>query len=114
MYKNILLGDFSANVGSEDIFKPTIENESLPEISNDKGDRVINFATCKNLITKSAMFQHRNIHKFTWTSPDGKMHNQIDHILIGRRQHSNILDARLFRAEDYDTGHYLVVAKIWE
>jgi exonuclease III len=31
----ILLGDFSANVGREDIFKPTIGNESLHETSND-------------------------------------------------------------------------------
>jgi hypothetical protein len=33
----ILLGDFNANVGREDIFKPTIENESLHEDSNDNG-----------------------------------------------------------------------------
>jgi hypothetical protein len=31
----ILLRDFSAKVGKEDIFKPTIWNESLHEISND-------------------------------------------------------------------------------
>jgi len=29
------------------------------------------------------MFQHGNIHKYTWTSPDGKTHNQINHVLIG-------------------------------
>jgi hypothetical protein len=33
----------------------------------------------KNLTVKSTMFRHRNIHKFTWTSPDGKAHEQIDH-----------------------------------
>ncbi|PNF27854.1 hypothetical protein B7P43_G09196 [Cryptotermes secundus] len=84
----ILLGDFNAKVGREDIFKPTIGNESLHEISNDNGVRVVNFATSKNLTVKSTMFPHRNIHKFTWTSPDGKMHNQIEHILIDRRRHS--------------------------
>jgi hypothetical protein len=31
----ILLGDFNAKVGKEGIFKPTIGNESLHEISND-------------------------------------------------------------------------------
>jgi exonuclease III len=44
---NILLGDFNAKVCREDIFKPTIENESLREINNDNGVRVVNFATSK-------------------------------------------------------------------
>jgi hypothetical protein len=33
----IVLGEFNAKVGREDIFKPTIGNESLHEISNDNG-----------------------------------------------------------------------------
>jgi hypothetical protein len=34
--------------------------------------------------------------------------------LIARRQHSNILDVRSFRAADCDTDHYVVVAKVRE
>jgi hypothetical protein len=60
------------------------------------------------------MLPRRNIYKYTWTSPDGKTHNQIDHILVDRRMHSNVLDVRSFRAADCDIGHYLVVAEVKE
>ena len=82
--------------------------------SNDNGVRIVNFASSKNLVVKSTMIPHRNIHKHTWTSPDGKTHNQIDHILIDRRRQSSILDVRSFRGADCDTDHYLVVAKVRE
>jgi hypothetical protein len=107
-HMKILLGDFNTKVGREDIFKPTIGNESLHEISNDNGVRVVNLATSKNLIVKSTMFPH------TWTSPDGNTHNQIDHILIDRRRHSCVLNVRSFRATDCDMDHYLVVTTIME
>jgi len=68
----ILLGDFNAKVGRENIFKPTIGNESLHRDSNDNGARIVNFATSKNLVVKITMALHRNFHKHTWTSPDGK------------------------------------------
>jgi hypothetical protein len=70
----------------------TIRDDSLHEISNDNGVRVVNFATSENLVIESTIFPHRKIHKYTWTSPEGKTHNQIDHVLIGRRQHSSMLD----------------------
>ena len=81
----ILLGDFNAKVGREKIFKPTIWIESLRQYNNDNGVRIVRFVTSKNLVVKSMMFPNRNIHKYTWTSQDGKTHNQIDHILIDRR-----------------------------
>jgi hypothetical protein len=80
-HMKVLLRDSNAKVGREDIFKPTSGYESLHEISNDNGVRVVNFAMSNNLIVKSTMFPHCNIHKFTWTSPDGKTHNKIYHIL---------------------------------
>jgi hypothetical protein len=39
----ILLGDFNAKAGREDIFKPTIRNESPYGITNDNEVRVGNF-----------------------------------------------------------------------
>ena len=110
----ILFGDFNAKVGRENIFRPTVGNERVHQVSNDNGVRTVNFATSKNLDVKSTMFPHLNIHKYTWTSPGGKTHNQIDHILIDRRWHSSILDVLSFRGADCGTDHYLVVAKVRE
>jgi hypothetical protein len=73
----IFLGDFIAKVGRENILKLIIGNESLYEVSNDNGVRVVNFATSENLIVKSTTFPHCNIHKHTWTSPDGDIQTQI-------------------------------------
>ena len=61
-HMKIILGHFNAKVGRENIFKPTIGNESLHQDNNDNGVRIVNFATSKNLVIKSAMFPHRNIH----------------------------------------------------
>jgi hypothetical protein len=95
------------------MFKLTVGNESLHEINNDIGVRVVSFATPKILIVKSTMFPRLNIQKYIWMSPGGKTHKQIDHILIDRRRHSSVLDVRSFRAADCDTDH-LVAVKIRE
>jgi hypothetical protein len=73
-YHMKILLDFNAKVGKEDIFKPIIGNESLHEVSNDNGVRVVTLASSKNLIVKSTTFPHRDIHKHIWTSPDGVTH----------------------------------------
>ena len=74
-HMKILLGDFNAKMGIENVFKTTTGQESLHQNSNDNGVRLVKFATSKYLVVKSTMFPHRNIRKYTWTSPDGKSHN---------------------------------------
>jgi exonuclease III len=86
-HMDIFLGDFNAKVGREDIFNLTTRNESLHKISNDNGVRSVNFATSKNLTVQSTIFLHRNIHKYTWMSPDGKTPSHIDHILVDKQRH---------------------------
>jgi hypothetical protein len=98
----IPLEDFEAKVVREHIFKPTIGNESLPEISNDNGVIVVDFTTSSNLTIKSTMIPLRNIRKYNWT------HNRIDHILRDRRRHSSEVDVRSLGTVVCDTGHYLV------
>ena len=58
----VLLGDFNAKVGRENIFKLTIRNESLHQDTNDNGVRIVSFVMSKNLVVKRTMFPHRDIH----------------------------------------------------
>jgi hypothetical protein len=51
-----LLEDFNAEVGKENIFKPTNENESLHQGSNDNGVRIVNFPASESLVVKKMMF----------------------------------------------------------
>ena len=67
-----------------------------------------------NLVVKNTMFPHRDIHKHNWTSPDGKTHKEVEHIMIDRRRQLSILHVRSFRGADCDTDHYLVVANVRE
>jgi len=60
------------------------------------------------------MFPHPSIHKCTWTTADGKTHNQIYPILMDRRWYSGILGVRYFRGADFGTDHYVMVAKVRE
>jgi hypothetical protein len=64
-------------------------------------------------MTFDKVFAIFKIYKYTWSSPDGKTHNQIDQVLVDRRRQS-ILDVRSFRGADCDTDHYLVAAELRE
>jgi len=70
----ILLGDFNAKVGRENILKLKTGNDTPHEDSNNNGVTTVNLATSKNLLLRASS-SHADIHKFTCTSPDGKPHN---------------------------------------
>jgi hypothetical protein len=60
----------------------------------------------------STVFPHKTNHKPTWRSPDFSVENQIDHVLIYTRHHSDLMDVRIFKGANVDSDHYLVGAKI--
>jgi hypothetical protein len=67
-----------------------------------------------SLIIKGTIFTHKNTHKVTWRSPDGKTMNQIDHILIQKEHSSNLKDVRCKRGVnvDSDTGNTYLIAEV--
>ncbi|XP_025407394.1 craniofacial development protein 2-like [Sipha flava] len=59
----IIFEDFNAKIGKENIYKPTTGSESLHEITNDNGNKLITFATVKNMTISNTYFSHKNIHQ---------------------------------------------------
>jgi hypothetical protein len=81
-------------------------------LSNDNAIRLKNFACSKNMVVASTLFNHKDIHKMNWRSPDGQTFNQIDHLLIDARHVSNVMDVRTSRGANIDSDHYLLISKI--
>jgi len=50
-------------------------------------------------------------YKSTWISTDGKTHSQIDHVLVDRQRHINIMGVRAYRWAEGDIDHQLVITK---
>jgi hypothetical protein len=67
---------FIAEVGREDVMNQTTGIESLHEIHNGNGIRVVNYATSENVTLKSTVFQYCKFHKFSWAT-DGNVRNQL-------------------------------------
>jgi endonuclease/exonuclease/phosphatase family metal-dependent hydrolase len=68
----ILLGDLNAKIGREEIYQELIRRSSMHPNTNNNGHRLVDFAATKNLVVSSTCFTHKEIHKQTWRSPDGK------------------------------------------
>ena len=43
------------------------ENKDVVGIVDDKGNRLVNFCEDNNMVIGGAIFQNKNIHKWTWT-----------------------------------------------
>ncbi|KAL5254332.1 hypothetical protein ACHWQZ_G013943 [Mnemiopsis leidyi] len=109
----ILLGDFNARVTSDNSAWPgVLGRHSLHSSSNDNGRRLIDFCAMHGLTIGGTMFQHRDIHKGTWLSPDGRTVTQIDHVCITTKWARSLLDVKSCRGADVGSDHYLVRGKL--
>ena len=79
---------------------------------NDNGERLCDFCETNRLTVGGTLFQHKEIHKYTWKSPDGKTEIQIDHIIINNKWKRSLNDVRVKRLADFGSNHHLLVAKV--
>ena len=81
-----------------------------PEI-NDRGLKLLDFATYNNLVLANTLGNHKPSRRWTWHSPGGTHHNQTDYILVKKRFSSGIKTARTetFPGADVGSDHDMVM-----
>ena len=108
----ILSGDLNAKVGSDNKdWEKVMGNHGIGKM-NENGELYADFCMNHDLVIGGTLFQHRNIHKVTWISPDRKTKNQIDHIAISKKWRGSLLDVRNCRGADVYSDHHLLVGEI--
>ena len=75
-----IIGDWNAKVGNQET--PGVTGKFGLGIRNEAGQRLlIEFCQENALVIANTLFQQHKRRLYTWTSPDGQHHNEIDCIL---------------------------------
>ena len=90
-----LQGDWNAKVANDahENWK-NIMGTSCNAKSNERGLRLLEFATYSSLVLANTLGIHKPSRRWTWHSPGDKYHNQIDYILVQQRFRSSVKTAK--------------------
>lgn len=108
----ILMGDFNAQIGSDNIDYERIMGRQAIGTCNENGELFLEICNNHDLKIAGSVFPHKECHKVTWTSPRGNFESQIDHICISRDYFNICCDVRNKRSAEIGSDHYLIVAEL--
>ena len=74
----VITGNLNAKVGSDNSSYDREMGKEGCGTMNENGERLAELCATYNLVIGGTIFPHRDIHKLTWCSPNGRDRNQID------------------------------------
>ena len=108
----VVQGDWNAKIGEDASknWKGTCDQYCNPEI-NESGFWLLEFASYNNLKVANTFGSHKPSRCWTWHSPGGDYHNQINYIMVKQRFQSsvNIVKTRSFPGANIGSDHELVM-----
>ena len=108
----IIQGDWNAKVGEDarKDWKGTCGLYSNAQ-TNERGLLLLEFSSYNDLFLTNTFGPHKPSRRWTWHSPNGKTHNQIDYIMVKKRFRSsvNINRTRSFPRADVGSDHELLM-----
>ncbi|XP_029633878.1 craniofacial development protein 2-like [Octopus sinensis] len=102
----------NAQAGANNKGNEKIMGKHGTEIINSNGEGLVEFCGMNDLVIYGTIFPHKDIHENTWTFPDKRTTNQIDHTLVKCKYCSSIKDTRVMRGADVVSGHQLVRSQV--
>ena len=84
-----LMVDFSARVGQEKSDGPTCSRRFHTQRRHQRLR-----GKWRHIVIVGTFFAHKNIHKLTWTTPDGNTKSQIDHIMNNSKWKQSLQDCK--------------------
>ena len=108
----IVGGDLNAKIGNDNTGRERCMGKYGLGTMNENGHLFADFCQENELVVGGTLFRHKDIHKYTWESPDGITRNQIDHIAISRKWTASLKDVRTKRGADVNSDHVLLLAKV--
>ena len=93
----VLIGDLNAKVGKDNKNREEVIGKHGVGNMNNNGERLCDFCSANGFVVTRTLFPHKEIHKTTLKSPDGRMLNQIDHVIVNSNMRTSVLDTRVMR-----------------
>ncbi|CAH2090099.1 unnamed protein product [Euphydryas editha] len=107
----LVTGDFNAKIGQQ---QKTDNNQIIGRFGfgkrNERGERLIEYATEHKLAVMNTFFKKKNHRKWTWISPDRKTVNEIDFILSNSPK--TVTNVEVISNVKFFSDHRLVRATI--
>ena len=91
------MGDLNAKIGNEIAGLDRAIGKHGCGKKKENGEKIVDFCLEFDLVIEGTLFQHKDVHKLTLKSLDGKIVNQIDHLMINHRCTRCLLDVCIFR-----------------
>ena len=78
----IVMDHLKAKMGSENTNRDITMRKAGCGITNYNGEMLLEFFRTYDLIIRETLFPNHEIHKLTWSSPNARDKDQIDHLII--------------------------------
>ena len=85
------MGDFNAREGNKAVMWKAVIGKHGEEVENDSGRRLLSFSSENEMLVMNTQYDHKKIHKFTWTCPGRGQKFVIYYCLVRRDLRKEVL-----------------------